>query len=98
MKTGIGGGWTRKQILKIMTDSRVGTYGVAVLILYTLTKVQLLTHLDTSHWDLCYYSTTIASMITSSNSTAIHEDTCGGGEDSPRRMGCHGAGPALVVS
>ena len=97
MTTGIGGGWTRKQILKIMTDSRVGTYGVAVLILYTLTKVQLLTHLDTSHWDLCYYSTIIG-LTTGTNSTAIHEDTCGGGEDSPRRMGCHGAGPALVVS
>ena len=54
MKTtiGIGGGWTRAQIFKIMTDSRVGTYGCAVLALYTVTKVQLLASLGTSEWNI----------------------------------------------
>jgi nicotinate-nucleotide--dimethylbenzimidazole phosphoribosyltransferase len=49
---GIGGGWTRAQIFKIMTDSRVGTYGCAVLGLYTTTKVQLLAALGESCWNL----------------------------------------------
>ena len=49
---GIGGGWTRAQIFKIMTDSRVGTYGCAALGLYTVTKVQLLTALGPSQWNV----------------------------------------------
>jgi nicotinate-nucleotide--dimethylbenzimidazole phosphoribosyltransferase len=49
---GIGGGWTRAQIFKIMTDSRVGTYGCAALGLYTTTKVQLLAALGESCWNL----------------------------------------------
>jgi len=47
---GIGGGWNRAQILKIMTDSRVGTYGCAAMVLYTITKLQLLAALDMSYW------------------------------------------------
>jgi nicotinate-nucleotide--dimethylbenzimidazole phosphoribosyltransferase len=47
---GIGGGWTRDQILKIMTDSRLGTYGCAVLVLYLLAKVELIATLGTSVW------------------------------------------------
>ena len=47
---GIGGGWTRQQILRIMTDTRLGTYGSAVLFLYMLTKIQLLACLGTSHY------------------------------------------------
>jgi cobalamin synthase len=35
-----------------MTDSRVGTYGCAVLGLYTITKVQLLAALGESYWNL----------------------------------------------
>jgi nicotinate-nucleotide--dimethylbenzimidazole phosphoribosyltransferase len=38
---GIGGGWTRKQILEIMTDTRLGTYGCAILILYELCQIEL---------------------------------------------------------
>ena len=48
---GIGGGWTRSQILKIMTDTRLGTYGCAVLVLHTITKIQLLGALGTSQWN-----------------------------------------------
>ena len=39
---GFGGGWTQKQILTIMKDSRVGTYAVVGLILLLLLKVSLL--------------------------------------------------------
>jgi len=42
---GIGGGWSRSEILRIMTDTRLGTYGCAVLILHTLAKIELLTAL-----------------------------------------------------
>jgi len=48
---GIGGGWTRDQILKIMTDTRLGTYGCAVLLLYMIAKIELLATLGGSHWD-----------------------------------------------
>ena len=39
---GIGGGWSRKQILRIMTDTRLGTYGCASLTTYVIAKVALL--------------------------------------------------------
>lgn len=47
---GIGGGWTRQQILRIMTDTRLGTYGSAALMLYIVTKLQLLGGLGTSEY------------------------------------------------
>ena len=49
---GIGGGWSRDQILKIMTDSRLGTYGCAILLLYIIAKVELLAALGISVWSL----------------------------------------------
>ncbi|MEM9674260.1 MAG: adenosylcobinamide-GDP ribazoletransferase [Bacteroidota bacterium] len=39
---GFGGGWTKEQILRIMKDSRVGTYAVVGLILLLMLKVSLL--------------------------------------------------------
>ena len=39
---GIGGGWTREQILTIMQDSRLGTYGAAALFLMLFAKFQTL--------------------------------------------------------
>ena len=45
---GIGGGWSKTQILKIMTDSRVGTFGCAALTMFLLIKVQLLGSLRNS--------------------------------------------------
>jgi nicotinate-nucleotide--dimethylbenzimidazole phosphoribosyltransferase len=53
---GIGGGWSKTQILRIMTDTRLGTYGCAALTLYLVTKLQLLAALDESSWRL-YEST-----------------------------------------
>ena len=44
------GGWSRSQVLKIMTDSRVGTFGVASLCMFLLLKVQLLGHLGASRY------------------------------------------------
>ena len=49
---GLGGGWSKSQILKIMTDSRVGTFGCAALGMFLLMKVQLLGASGTSHWQL----------------------------------------------
>ena len=43
---GIGGGWTREQILTIMQDSRLGTYGAVALFLMLFAKFQLLSSLD----------------------------------------------------
>ena len=45
---GIGGGWTRAQILKIMKDSRVGTYAAVGLALWLHLKVALYTRLADS--------------------------------------------------
>ena len=43
---GIGGGWAREQILTIMQDSRLGTYGAVALFLALMAKFQLLSSLD----------------------------------------------------
>ena len=43
---GLGGGWAREQILTIMQDSRLGTYGAVALFLMLLAKFQLLSSLD----------------------------------------------------
>ncbi len=47
---GIGGGWSREQILKIMTDTRLGTFGCAALLLYMIGKVETIAILGTSVW------------------------------------------------
>jgi adenosylcobinamide-GDP ribazoletransferase len=43
---GLGGGWQREQILTIMQDSRLGTYGAVALFLMLFAKFQLLNSLD----------------------------------------------------
>jgi adenosylcobinamide-GDP ribazoletransferase len=43
---GIGGGWQREQILTIMQDSRLGTYGAVALFLVLFAKFQLLNSLN----------------------------------------------------
>ncbi len=53
---GIGGGWSRDQILKIMTDTRLGTYGCAVLLLYMIAKLELIAALGESVWSWGYCS------------------------------------------
>ena len=40
---GMGGGWKREQVLAIMQDSRLGTYGAAALFFVLMAKFQLLT-------------------------------------------------------
>ncbi len=42
-----GGGWTKEKILKIMKDSRIGTYGTVGLILILFTKYLSLTNVHT---------------------------------------------------
>lgn len=46
---GLGGGWAREQVLTIMQDSRLGTYGAIALFMVLMAKYQLLTamHADT---------------------------------------------------
>jgi adenosylcobinamide-GDP ribazoletransferase len=44
---GIGGGWGREQILTIMQDSRLGTYGAVAIFGILITKFQLLNYLPT---------------------------------------------------
>ncbi|KAJ3087130.1 hypothetical protein HK102_011747 [Quaeritorhiza haematococci] len=46
---GFGGGWGREQILLIMRDSRIGTYGAIGLFLVTLTKLLALASLPSAH-------------------------------------------------
>lgn len=43
---GIGGGWQREQILTIMQDSRLGTYGAVALFLMLMAKFQILNSLN----------------------------------------------------
>ena len=43
---GIGGGWEREQILTIMQDSRLGTYGAVALFLMLMAKFQTLDSLN----------------------------------------------------
>lgn len=46
---GFGGGWTKEQVLQIMKDSRVGTYGLVGTLLLILAKVFLLS--DLGEWN-----------------------------------------------
>lgn len=41
---GLGGGWTREQVLTIMVDSRIGSYGAVALVLMLLIKYQTLSY------------------------------------------------------
>ena len=43
---GLGGGWEREQVLTIMQDSRLGTYGAIALLLMLMAKFQILSALD----------------------------------------------------
>ena len=41
---GLGGGWTKEQVLAIMVDSRIGSYGAIVLVMTLLIKYQALSY------------------------------------------------------
>jgi adenosylcobinamide-GDP ribazoletransferase len=43
---GLGGGWDREAALRIMKDSRIGTFGALGLIFLVLLKYDLLNHID----------------------------------------------------
>jgi adenosylcobinamide-GDP ribazoletransferase len=47
---GFGGGWTRDQILVILKDSRIGSYGGAALVLSLLARYLLLVALPMEHF------------------------------------------------
>jgi len=84
---GLGGGWTRPQILRIMSDSRLGTFGSVALVIYIFTKLELLAALNKSSWKLYDFNACGDGEITS-GSTNVEDEFCGS----------HGAGPALVVA
>lgn len=42
---GLGGGWEKEQVLTIMQDSRLGSYGALAILMAMLIKFQVLTHL-----------------------------------------------------
>jgi adenosylcobinamide-GDP ribazoletransferase len=42
---GLGGGWQKPQVLTIMQDSRLGSYGAVALFLMLMTKFQALVHM-----------------------------------------------------
>jgi len=42
---GLGGGWEKEQVLTIMQDSRLGSYGALAMVMALLTKFQALSHL-----------------------------------------------------
>jgi adenosylcobinamide-GDP ribazoletransferase len=63
-----GGGWTKEKILSIMKDSRLGTYGVAGLVLMLATKFLLLKELIAAFSfntisEQKFYSTFIITMM-----------------------------------
>ncbi len=43
---GLGGGWEKEQVLTIMQDSRLGSYGAIALFMVLLAKFEALTHLS----------------------------------------------------
>lgn len=43
---GLGGGWETQQVLTIMQDSRIGTYGAVALFLMLFTKFELLSNVS----------------------------------------------------
>jgi len=43
---GLGGGWEKEQVLTIMQDSRIGSYGAAAMVLALLTKFESLSHIS----------------------------------------------------
>jgi adenosylcobinamide-GDP ribazoletransferase len=56
----MGGGWTRDDRLRIMKDSRIGTFGALMLILALLAKYAALTSMNTARLDT---SIVIAQML-----------------------------------
>ncbi len=50
---GFGGGWTREQVLLILRDSRIGSYGATALALCLLARVLLLSSI--SQWSVVSY-------------------------------------------
>lgn len=47
---GFGGGWTRDEILLVMKDSRIGSYGATALVLSLLARYLLLASLPLAHF------------------------------------------------
>jgi adenosylcobinamide-GDP ribazoletransferase len=57
---GFGGGWTKEQVLTIMKDSRLGTYGAAALILILGIKFLSLLEIAANNKQLFFLTTCVA--------------------------------------
>lgn len=47
---GFGGGWKKEDVLRIMRDSRIGSYGALVLVFVITMRVAFLWGMDTAYW------------------------------------------------
>jgi cobalamin synthase len=68
---GFGGGWSRSQVLKIMTDTRLGTFGCVALLLYLVSIMALLTSLDDSNTVMAPDSDTRGSWTNASRALVV---------------------------
>jgi adenosylcobinamide-GDP ribazoletransferase len=90
---GFGGGWTRDQVLLILRDSRIGSYGAAALILSLLARILLISsmpvwkvlpYLIAAHV-LCRWTTLPLSFYLAPARTAVDKDnSC-----EPEGLGAH---------
>jgi adenosylcobinamide-GDP ribazoletransferase len=62
---GFGGGWTKDQILIIMKDSRIGSYGATALVLSLLARYLLLASLPLEHFSSYMISSQVLCRWTS---------------------------------
>lgn len=68
---GLGGGWEKSQVLNIMKDSRIGTYGAAGLMLILATKAAALIELATLSPTLAAIALGVAHPLSRLASTSL---------------------------
>lgn len=68
---GLGGGWEKSQVLTIMKDSRIGTYGAAGLLLMLATKAAALVELATLSPTLAAIALGVAHPLSRLASTSL---------------------------
>ncbi|MCB1917346.1 MAG: adenosylcobinamide-GDP ribazoletransferase [Rhodocyclaceae bacterium] len=70
---GLGGGWERDQVLRIMKDSRIGSFGAAALVLMLLAKALALIELAMIEPSLAALALFVAHPLSRLASTALIE-------------------------
>lgn len=103
---GFGGGWTREQILTIMKDSRVGTFGVVGIGLLLSLKYMILLEISTLSQSLIWsallsgqvISRLLASMAAETQVYVRDEASSKAGAASSSRIGWAGLIPGIVFT